>query len=144
MWQSRFRRDREYRSIVELVNRWSADQLCGSRDFNRDARYADAQFRQSYQPQGSRDTAELRVYCIVWPRRDSLGTIYRRLMKCLVLRLRAMARSVFTVTISLINWLTHNQSVRPARSIYRTYQERCVYTCLSSKDFYLTEADFFS
>lgn len=26
-------------------------------------------------------------------------------MKCLVLRLRAVARSVFTVTIPLINWL---------------------------------------
>lgn len=46
-------------------------------------------------------------------------------MKCLVLRLRAVARSVFTVAIPLINWLNSAGSAR-RRSIYRMYQERCV------------------
>lgn len=89
---------------VELVNRCRPTD-CGLRDFNRDARYAGAQFRQSYQPPGKPRHHRIAIYRIVWPRRDSLGTIYRRLMKCLVLRLRAVARSVFTVAIPLINWL---------------------------------------
>lgn len=55
------------------------------------------------------------IYRIVWPCRDSLGTIYRRLMKCLVLRLRAVARSVFTVAIPLINWLNLADSARRDR-----------------------------
>lgn len=94
-------------SVIELVGR---PTNCGLRDFNRDARHTGAQFRRSYQPGETEASPSCRYTVLSGPRRDSLSTIYRRLMKCLVLGLRAVGRSVFT--IPLINWLT--RPVRPA------------------------------
>jgi len=54
-------------------------------------------------------------------------------MKCLVLRLRgAVARSVFTVAIPLINWLA--RPLRSARSIDIQDVSREMYTCSNGRN----------
>lgn len=79
-------------------------------------------FGNPINPGGKPRYRRVAVYCIVWPRRDPLGTIYRRLMKCLVLWLRAVGEK------RIYRHHPTYQLVASADTI-RTYQEShvCIY-----------------